>query len=163
MLFEHLQSLDYRVLRIANPFGPYQIAWKGQGFIAAAIARALSGQQIEIWGDGSVTRDFIFIDDVIDAFEAAARDTSDHRVFNIGTGEGRRLDDVLALIERILDVKMNIKRLPSRSLDTPISVLAIDRAREVLNWSPKTPFETGLARTIEWTRQSRPEIDSLFR
>ena len=163
VLFEHLQSLDYRVLRIANPFGPYQVAWKGQGFIAAAVARALSGQQIEIWGDGSVTRDFIFIDDVIDAFEAAARDTSDQRVFNIGTGEGRRLDDVLAVIERILDVNLNIKRLPGRSLDTPISVLAIDRAREVLNWSPKTPFEVGLARTIEWIRQSRPEIERLFR
>jgi UDP-glucose 4-epimerase len=163
VLFEHLQFLDYRVLRIANPFGPYQIAWKGQGFIAAAVARALGGQQIEIWGDGSVVRDFVFIDDVIDAFEAAARDTSDQRVFNIGTGEGRRLNDVLATIERILGVKLNIKRLPGRSLDTPVSVVAIDRAREVLNWSPKTPFETGLAQTIEWTRQNRPEIDRLFR
>jgi UDP-glucose 4-epimerase len=163
VLFEHLQSLDYRVLRIANPFGPYQIAWKGQGFIAASVARALSGQQIEIWGDGSVVRDFIFIDDVIDAFEAAARDTSDLRVFNIGTGEGKRLDSVLAAIERLLDVKLNLKRLPGRSLDTPVSVVAIDRARDVLKWSPKTPFETGLAQTIEWTRRNRPEIDKLFR
>jgi nucleoside-diphosphate-sugar epimerase len=70
---------------------------------------------------------------------------------------------VLATIERILGVKLNIKRLPGRSLDTPVSVVAIDRAREVLNWSPKTPFETGLAQTIEWTRQNRPEIDRLFR
>ncbi len=163
VLFEYLQSLDYRVLRIANPFGPYQIAWKGQGFVAAAVARALSGQPIEIWGDGSVVRDFVFIDDVIDAFEAAVRDTSDQRIFNIGTGEGKRLDDVLAAITRILDVELNIKRLPGRSLDTPVSVVAIDRARELLKWSPKTPFETGLAQTIEWTRQNRPEIDKLFR
>lgn len=163
VLFEHLHSLDYRVLRIANPFGPYQIAWKGQGFIAAAVSRALSGQPIEIWGDGSVVRDFIFIDDVIDAFEAAVHDTSDSRVFNIGTGDGRKLDDVLSAIETLLEVKLNLRRMPGRSLDTPISVVAIDRARNVLNWSPKTPFETGLARTIEWTRQNRAEIDKLFR
>lgn len=163
VLFEHLQSLDYRVLRIANPFGPYQIAWKGQGFIAASVARALSGQQIEIWGDGSVVRDFIFIDDVIDAFEAAIRDTSDQRIFNIGTGEGRNLDQVLTTIERLVGIKLKIKRLPSRSLDTPVSIVAIDRARDVLKWSPMTPFETGLAQTIEWTRRNRPEIDRLFR
>jgi UDP-glucose 4-epimerase len=163
VLFEHLHSLDYRVLRITNPFGPYQIAWKGQGFIAAAVSRALSGQPIEIWGDGSVVRDFIFIDDVIDAFEAAMHDTSDSRIFNIGTGQGRRLDGVLETIEKLLNVTLNLRQMPGRSLDTPASVVAIDRAREVLKWSPKTPFETGLAQTIEWTRQNRPEIDKLFR
>lgn len=163
VLFEHLHSLDYRVLRIANPFGPYQIAWKGQGFIAAAVSRALSGEPIELWGDGSVVRDFIFIDDVIDAFEAALGDTSDNRVFNIGTGEGRRLDDVLATIETLLAVKLNLRRMPGRSLDTPVSIVAIDRARDVLNWTPRTPFETGLAQTIEWTQRNRPEIDKLFR
>lgn len=163
VLFEYLHSLDFRVLRIANPFGPYQVAWKGQGFIAAALARAVNRQPIEIWGDGSVVRDFVFIDDVIDAFEAAARDTSDQRVFNIGTGEGRRLDEVLAVIERILDIKLDIKRLPRRSLDTPFSVVAIDRAREVLKWMPKTSFESGLAQTIEWTRRHRRDIDRFFR
>jgi len=162
-LHEHLYSLDFRVLRIANPFGPFQIPWKGQGFIAAAVSRALSGQPIEIWGDGSVVRDFVFVDDVVDAFEAAMTDTSNTRVFNIGTGEGRSLTDVIAAIERLLDVKLSIKWARGRSLDIPISVLAIDRAREVLEWEPKTSFETGLAMTMEWTRQNRSEIDKLYR
>lgn len=163
VLFEHLHSLDYRVLRISNPFGPFQIAWKGQGFIAAAVSRALSGQPIEIWGDGSVVRDFIFIDDVIGAFEAAMGDAGDTRIFNIGTGEGRRLDGVLATIEKLLDVTLNIKRMPGRSLDTPASVVAIDRARKILNWFPKTPFETGLAQTIEWNRRNLVEADKRYR
>ena len=88
-LYERLYGLDFRVLRIANPFGPCQIDWKGQGFIAAAAARALAGQPIEIWGDGSVIRDFIYVDDVVDAFEAVIDDCGDDRVFNIGTGLGR--------------------------------------------------------------------------
>jgi UDP-glucose 4-epimerase len=161
-LYERLYSLDFRVLRIANPYGPFQLAWKGQGFIAAAVARGLACQPIEIWGDGSVIRDFVFIDDVMDAFEAAIRDESSYRVFNIGTGEGRSLREVIAAIERLLDMKLAIKWGPGRSLDTPISVVAIERASAVLDWAPKTPFEAGLAKTIEWTRRKPAEISKVF-
>ncbi len=162
-LYEHLHALDFRVLRIANAFGPFQIAWKGQGFIAATVSRALSGQPIEIWGDGSVVRDFVFIDDVVDAFEAAMGDTGSDRIFNIGTGEGRSLREVIAAIEGLLGVKLNIKWAPGRSLDTPRSVVAIDRAKAGLAWTPKTPFDTGLAATIEWTRRNRLAIEKLSR
>lgn len=162
-LYAHLHALDFRVLRIANPFGPFQIAWKGQGFIAASVSRALSGQTIEFWGDGSVVRDFVFIDDVIDAFEAAISDRGSDRIINIGTGEGRSLREVIAAIERLLGVKLTIKRAPGRALDIPISVVAVDRARTALGWTPKTPFETGLAITIDWARKNRPEIDKLYR
>jgi UDP-glucose 4-epimerase len=162
-LYEHLHALDFRVLRIANAFGPFQIAWKGQGFIAATVSRALSGQPIEIWGDGSVVRDFVFIDDVVDAFEAAMENSGSDRIFNIGTGEGKSLREVIAAIEGLLDAKLNIKWAHGRSLDTPRSVVAIDRAKAGLAWMPKTPFDAGLAATIEWTRRNRPAIDQLLR
>jgi UDP-glucose 4-epimerase len=162
-LYEHFYSLDFRVLRIANPFGPFQIAWQGQGFIAAAVSRALSGQQIEIWGDGSVVRDFVFIDDVVDAFEAAMSDSSTSRIYNIGTGEGRSLREVVSVIERLLDVTLAIKWGPARPLDVPVSVVAIEHAATTLGWKPKTLFETGLAMTIEWARQNRPAIEQVFR
>jgi UDP-glucose 4-epimerase len=162
-LYQYLFSLDFRVLRIANPFGPFQVAWKGQGFIAAAISRALSGQQIDIWGDGAIVRDFVFVDDVVDAFEAVMNYSGNKQIFNIGTGEGRSLLEVIAAIETLLDTKLSIKMTPGRSLDIPVSIVAIDRARADLAWAPKTPFETGLATTIEWARRNRPEIDKLFR
>jgi UDP-glucose 4-epimerase len=153
-LYEYLHGLDFRVLRIANPYGPFQTARKGQGFIAAAIARGLAGEPIEIWGDGSVVRDFIFIDDVMDAFEAAMRDASDERVFNIGTGEGRTLHQVITAVEQLLETTLDVVWAPARSLDSPVSVVAIDRARTVLDWAPRTSFATGLAKTIEWARQN---------
>jgi UDP-glucose 4-epimerase len=162
-LYEHLHSLNFRVLRIANPYGPFQLPWRGQGFIAAAISRALTSQPIEIWGDGSVIRDFVFIDDVVDAFEAAMTDTSNTRIFNVGTSEGRSLCDVIGAIEQLLDVKLNVTWARGRSIDIPVSVLAIDRALEVLHWKPKTTFESGLATTVEWTRQKWSEIDELYR
>jgi UDP-glucose 4-epimerase len=163
VLFEHLHSLDYRVLRIANPFGPFQIAWKGQGFIAAAVARALSGLPIDIWGDGSVIRDFIYIDDVIDAFEAVMHDCGEQRIFNIGTGEGRTLRDIVTAIERQAGVELAVRWAPGRAIDIPTSVMAVERAAADLNWKPKTAFDTALAQTIEWNRRNRAETEKRLR
>jgi UDP-glucose 4-epimerase len=151
-LYQHLHQIDYRILRVTNPFGPFQTSIKNQGVIASMITRALRDEAIEIWGDGSVVRDFIFVDDVVDALVAAAHDRSSTRVFNIGSGEGHSLRQVLTSIEVLLEKKLNIQWKPGRPLDVPISVLAIDRARETLGWRPKTTFEDGLNETIAWWR-----------
>lgn len=153
-LYEHLHGLDYRVLRITNPFGPFQIALKNQGIVAALISRALKDEQMEIWGDGSAVRDFVYVDDVVDALlKAATGDHGGERIFNIGSGRGRSLREVIAAIERLLDRELRIEWKPRRSIDVPVSVVAIDRARESLDWAPKTAFECGLERTIEWRRR----------
>jgi UDP-glucose 4-epimerase len=149
-LYQHLHQIDYRILRISNPFGPFQTSIKNQGVIASMITRTLRNEAIEIWGDGSVVRDFIFVDDVVDALVAAARDRSSTRIFNIGSGEGHSLRQVLASVEALLDKTLNIQWKPGRPLDVPISVLAIDRAREILGWTPKTSFKDGLNKTITW-------------
>jgi UDP-glucose 4-epimerase len=151
-LYQHLHQIDYRILRVTNPFGPFQTSIKNQGVIASIVARALRDEAIEIWGDGSVVRDFIFVDDVVDALVAAAHDRSSTRIFNIGSGEGHSLRQVLASIEGLLEKKLDIQWKPGRPLDVPISVLAIDRAREILGWTPKTTFESGLNKTIAWWR-----------
>jgi UDP-glucose 4-epimerase len=154
-LYEHLYGLDFRVLRVANPFGPFQVAAKSQGFVAALISRALAGEDIEIWGDGSVVRDYIFVDDVVEAMLAAVTDQSSFRTFNIGTGTGRSLRDVIATMEMHLGRKLAIAWKPGRAIDVPTSVLSITRAQEVLHWSPKVSFEDGVRRTIDWWRSRR--------
>ena len=151
-LYEHLHGLDYRVLRVANPFGPYQIPMKNQGIIATLVSHALHHERIEIWGDGSVVRDYIFVADVVDAMEAAAADRGDGRIFNIGTGQGRSLREIIASIEAQMGRELDISWKPGRPIDVPASVMAIERARDVLGWTPKTPFEKGLEQTIEWWR-----------
>lgn len=152
-LYEHLYGLDYRVLRVGNPFGPFQLATKNQGIVAALISRALAGEPAEIWGDGSVVRDYLFVDDVIDALEAAAADRSDPRVFNIGSSRGRSLREIIAAIETQLGRQLEILWKPGRPIDVPVSVLSIERAKSVLGWSPKTPFQQGLEQTIAWWRE----------
>ena len=118
--------------------------------IAALISRALHDESIEIWDDGSVVRDFIFIDDVIEALLAAARDRSDMRIFNVGSGKGHSISEVVLTIESLLGKNLRILSKPSRPLDVPVSVLAIDRAKDVLRWMPRTPFKDGLEKTIAW-------------
>lgn len=152
-LYEHLHGLDFRVLRVTNPFGPFQVATKNQGIVAALIGHALADEPAEIWGDGSVVRDYIFVDDVVDALEAAATDRSAMRVFNIGSGCGRSLREIIAAIEAQLGRKLDIGWKPGRPIDVPTSILSIERAKSVLGWTPKTPFEQGLEQTIAWWRE----------
>jgi UDP-glucose 4-epimerase len=149
-VYERLYGFQYRILRVANPFGPFQVPVKNQGVISMLISRAINKERIEIWGDGSVVRDYIFVDDVIDALEAAMGDQSSARIFNIGSGRGRSLLEVIGAVENLFNAKLEIDWKQGRPIDVPTSVVAIDRAREILKWTPKTPFENGLQSTIAW-------------
>jgi UDP-glucose 4-epimerase len=155
-LYQRLHGLDYRILRVANPYGPYQVPIKNQGIIATLVSYALSDKRVEIWGDGSVVRDYIFVGDVIDAMEAAAAHRGDGRIFNIGTGQGRSLLEIIAAIEAQLGRRLDISWKPGRPIDVPASIMAIKRARDVLGWAPTTPFEQGLEQTIAWWRGRAP-------
>jgi len=161
-LYQYLHGLDYRVLRITNPFGPFQTALKDQGVVAALISRGLRGKPMEIWGDGSVVRDFVFVDDVVDALgKAAVGEEGSERTFNIGSGQGRSLREVIAAIEKLLGTELRIEWKPGRAIDVPVSVVAIDRARAGLDWTPTTSFEAGLEQTIDWGRRRLPDAERL--
>lgn len=151
-LHEHLHQIDYRILRVTNPFGPFQSTTKNQGIVAMLIARGLAGQPIEIWGDGSAVRDFIYIDDVIDALELARRDQSEFRIFNIGRGEGHTLREIVSRIQELLGQELELIWKDARTIDVPVSIVSNVRAREVLGWLPKTTLDEGLGKTIAWWR-----------
>ncbi|HLH92635.1 MAG TPA: NAD-dependent epimerase/dehydratase family protein [Xanthobacteraceae bacterium] len=155
-LYEHLHALSFRVLRVANPYGPFQLPAKAQGLVAMLLSRAIARRSTEIWGDGSVVRDYVFIDDVVDALLAAAVDDSSERIFNIGSGRGRSVREVIAAVEAELGAPVPIVWTPGRAIDVPVSVLSIERARSVLDWTPKTEFAEGLRRTVMWWRAREP-------
>jgi len=151
-LHEHLNRADYRVLRVTNPFGPFQTTIKNQGLVAMLIARGLADEPIEIWGDGSAVRDFIYVDDVVDALELASRDQSNLRVFNVGRGEGHSLREMVSRVEVRLGKKLKLVWKDARPSDVPVSIVSNVRAREALGWEPKTPLDEGLDQTIAWWR-----------
>jgi UDP-glucose 4-epimerase len=151
-LYEYLYGLEYRVVRVANPFGPYQTAIKNQGVIAAFLRQALTHEPIEMWGDGSITRDYVFIDDVVESLKLAATHGGAGRIFNIGSGEGRTLNEIVASINRLLGKEIQVNRRSGRTVDVPVSILDTSFAARELNWYPRTPFEEGLASTISWMK-----------
>jgi UDP-glucose 4-epimerase len=154
-LHERVYDLQYRILRVANAFGPFQVPAKNQGVISMLISRGLYGESIDIWGDGSAVRDYIFVNDVIDAMEAAMLDQSDARIFNIGSGAGKSLLEIIDSIERLMNTKLRITWKGVRSVDVPKFILAVDRAKEILRWTPRTAFERGLEKTVDWWK-ARP-------
>lgn len=152
-VYRRQRGLDYIVLRVANAYGPYQTEEKQQGVIAAFVSKALRGESIEIWGDGSVVRDYIYIDDVAEALIASLFYSGSERVFNIGSGVGTSLLDIASKIEQSLGVHPQKRFRPGRPADVPISVLDCVLAQEELAWQARTSLDIGLRSTVEWLRR----------
>ncbi len=152
-LYQYLYGLDYCVLRVANPFGERQRTASVQGAVAVFLHQALNNETIEIWGNGSVVRDYVYIKDVVDAFLKAMDHTGSPRTFNIGSGRGHSLNELLETIESLLGHAVNRIYKEGRPLDVPRNVLDISRAKESLNWQPRTSFQEGLMKTMEWMRK----------
>lgn len=156
-LYEYLHGLEYRVLRVANPFGPYQTALKSQGVIAAFMHQCASHEPIHIWGDGQTVRDYVYVGDVIDALLRVAEHEGPSRVFNIGAGQGRSLLEILDAIRQVSSMSPEVQFSPGRSIDIPRSVLDISLARQELGWFPQTPFDEGMRRTWAWNMAQQQE------
>ncbi len=153
-LYQYIHGIDFTVLRVANPFGPYQRPDRRQGLVAALMQRISKGQPVEIWGDGKVVRDYVFIDDVIDALIAAVDYAGPHHVFNVGAGIGKSVLDVMADIKQVLgrpDAAPVHK--PGRATDVPINILDIALIGRELNWRPHTDWLDALGRTAAWMGQ----------
>lgn len=145
-MYGHLGRLDPLILRPSNPYGPRQSAAGGQGFIAAAIARARADETLQIWGDGEVVRDYLYIDDLVDlAIRAAASDACG--TFNAGSGDGHSLNAIRAAIERVAGGAMCVEHLPGRGFDVREVRLDIAAARERFDWTPAVGLDDGIART----------------
>lgn len=149
-LFHHLHGLDYAALRISNPYGPYQDPSGQQGAVGVFLNRLRRGRPITIWGDGEVVRDYLYISDLMDALELAARTRTRRKVFNIGSGRGVSMNDLVTAISEVAGERPEVEYSPGRSLDVPASVLDIRRAKEELGWSPRTELTEGISRTWAW-------------
>ncbi len=150
-LFRHLHGLEYVVLRPSNPFGRYQNPRALQGAISVFMHRLLRQEKINIWGDGSVVRDYIYIDDLVEALVLAAtgRRAVD-QVFNIGSGQGLSLNALVKHLEEATGITAQVDYSLGRSLDSPKVVLDIRKAADLLNWKPATEMQNALKGTYEW-------------
>lgn len=152
-LFHYLYGLEYLIVRLSNPYGERQNPRGAQGIIAVALGRLARGEPIHIWGDGSVVRDFVYVEDAIQGVFAALDHPGSHCLFNVGSGKGMSLKELMSLLERVTGLHDHIKYLPPRPEDVPINVLDINRLYQTTGWKPTTSLEDGLARTWEWMQK----------
>lgn len=152
--FTRVYSLQTVCLRYFNVFGPRQDPNSPySGVLAKFIRQMLAGESPTIFGDGEQTRDFTYVDNVVQANLAAAIAPAEGvsgECFNIGTGRQLSLNFVVQTLQEITGFKGNVKYGPSRVGDVRLSQADISRARQLLQYSPQVSFEEGLRRTVEW-------------
>lgn len=155
-LYKVLHGLDFVILRLSNPFGEGQRTRALQGAVSVFLGKCLRGEVVDIWGDGSVVRDYLYIADVVDALILAMKRLEGETTFNVGSAHPMSLLQLLDSIEEATGKSIERRFWPARPFDVPVNVLAIDRAREILGWAPKTAFLDGIARTARWLSE-RPQ------
>jgi UDP-glucose 4-epimerase len=153
-LYKKLHGINYIILRVSNPYGKFQNIYKSQGAVGVFINRALNDLPIEIWGDGSVVRDYIHVTDVSKAILKSIEYKGDYSIFNVGSGCGVDLNYLLSLIKKISKREITINYTAKRSFDVAVNYLSIQLASEELDWQPLIDIEHGLLDTIEWFKKS---------
>ena len=141
-------GLDYQILRISNPYGPWQDIHGSQGVIPIFLAKILNGEAIDLWGDGSAIRDYIYVEDLMDAVCRISDYHGAERVFNVGSGEGTSLRQLINDIKMVTDEPVYVNFLPGRIQDVPSNILDTTLINREVGWKSTTSLITGLKKMI---------------
>jgi UDP-glucose 4-epimerase len=152
-LYQRLYGLDYTVLRLGNPYGERQRISGIQGAIAVFLGNLLFDRPVTIWGDGSVSRDYFHISDLVSAVMCVIEKSHSSKIFNIAGGDAYSLNEILVLMHEVTGKKPEIRYTPVRALDVPMSCLDISLAQRELGWKPLVSLKEGIAKSWEWLHQ----------
>jgi UDP-glucose 4-epimerase len=153
-MFRNLYGLDCSFIAPANVYGPRQDPHGEAGVVAIFAKALLAGRPTKIFGDGSDTRDYVFVDDVVDGFVRAGGEAGGGQRFNVGTGVETSTRELHSAIAAAAGAPDEPEFHPPRLGDLRRSCLDIGRAAEVLGWAPKVPLVGGVARTVDFFRES---------
>lgn len=151
-LFKKLHGLDFVIIRPSNPFGPRQNPFGIQGVIPVFLGKILRNEPIQIWGTGDIVRDYIYIDDLIDAFYSTIINKTTSHIYNIGRGKGHSLNDLLSIMKKVTRYDLSVLYASLRAYDVPEIYLDINRASSELNWEPHKTLEEGIKQTWDFVR-----------
>jgi len=154
-VFYRVYGLETVVLRYFNVYGPRQVYGPYSGVISIFINRLLRGEPPVIFGDGNQVRDFVFVEDVVEAtLLAMFSKNAVGGVFNVGSGRCTSVNELAKLLIELMGVDVEPVYSDPRPGDIRYSCADISRAKEVLGFEPKVSLKEGLLRTIEWFKES---------
>lgn len=152
-MYNQLHGFQYAALRVSNPFGSRQNPNSGLGAVTTFLDRAMRGVPLEIWGDGSVVRDFVFVSDVARAITLAAfNDVSG--VFNVGSGTGHSLNQIISHVGSLVGVSPTVHYHHPRLFDPRCVVLDCSRIERSMGWKSRVGLLDGMVETLDWLRES---------
>lgn len=148
--YKRKHDLSYTILRVSNPYGPGQKYIRNQGLIPYVIECAKQKKPVNVIGDGSMVRDYIYIDDLISAVVGVTiKHESYNRTLNVGSGEGVSIMQVINSIEAAMGASISKTFLPNNPNLPHSNVLDISSISEVINWKPRTPFHIGINKYLQ--------------
>lgn len=148
-LYGYNHNLDYRIIRLSNPYGPYQRPNGILGAVTTFVYKAINNEEITVYGDGSVVRDFIYIDDAIRGILNIVEGNSEYKIFNLGSGKGTSINKVLETVEKTLKKPITIRYQEARPVDIPVNYLDVSRYQNCFKDYELLSLEDGLKKTIE--------------
>ncbi len=149
-LYNYLFGINYLILRLSNPYGEYHLSSQ-QGLIEVVLEKILKGETIEVWGDGSVVRDYIYIKDLVRIIVDLIENRIQNKIINIGSGQGYSINEILTIIrEEIGDFPLDYTK--ARRVDVPCSILNISKLRALLDIN-LINIKEGIKKTYEWLKQ----------
>jgi len=156
-MFGRMHGLDFAILRPSTPYGPRQNPLGRQGVIAVMLYRIAHGLPITIWGEDTITRDYFYISDMVEALVLCARhELKEHRVFNVGGGEEVSLRQLIDSAEGVAGKKASVIFEAARNFDVPRLSLDTRLASREMGWTPKVSLSEGMNRTWRWMSKAFP-------
>lgn len=128
--YHNIYGFDYLIVRPSNPFGKYQNINGRQGIVAVVMGKVLKDEKIEIWGDGTVVRDYIPAVDMAGYVAELLDNKNWNRVYNIGSGIGKSIKEILRIIEKVSGKKLNVDYKPGRKEDITVNILDVSRIKK---------------------------------
>lgn len=152
-MYQHLHGLEPLVLRPSNPFGPRQGHVGVQGLVPTFLARARAGEPLVVFGDGSIVRDYLYIDDLASLCVGAglSRETG---IFNVGSGRGHSILDIVEFVRAATELDPVVQHVDARDFDVREIVLDVSRARAAFDWSPSVDIEDGIRAHWAWLQSA---------
>src|SRR2546421_109570 len=151
--FRDADGLEYVSLRYANVYGPRQDPFGEAGVVGIFAQKMLLGEQPIINGNGRQTRDFVYVDDVVEA-NMAAMNKAAHGIFNVGTGKETTINELFAMLAGLINPSVREAHGPAKRGEQVRIALDSSRLHRELDWEPKVSLKDGLARTADYYRKT---------
>jgi UDP-glucose 4-epimerase len=150
--FFHQCGMDYVVLRYSNPYGERQNPFGNQGVIPIFLNKIKNNEVPTIFGNGSAIRDYIYIQDALDATLALFNKKCDEKIFNVGSGRGNSINDLISIMSEVTGKEIRPIYANDNGFYIKKIILDISKIKNITGWSPKTDMFEGIEKTWNWIK-----------